>query len=67
MPLFTGGIFILNYGDNCNTKIKRRFTRMNPFRELPKDSKINYSNWNSIAVKPYDKNSTDPYTKTRVI
>ena len=40
---------------------------MNPFRELPKDSKINYSNWNSIAVKPYDKNSTDPYTKTRVI
>ncbi len=40
---------------------------MNPFKELPKDSKINYSDWNSIAVKPYDKNTTGPYTKTRVI
>ena len=40
---------------------------MNPFNNLPKDGKINYSNWNSIAVKPYDKNSTGPYTKTRVI
>ncbi len=40
---------------------------MNPFKELPKDSKINYSSWSSIAAKPYDKNSTGPYTKTRVI
>ncbi len=40
---------------------------MNPFKELPKEGKINYSNWNSIAVKPYDKNETGPYTKTRVI
>ncbi|MBO5068221.1 MAG: hypothetical protein J6C62_07465 [Clostridia bacterium] len=40
---------------------------MNPFKELPKDSKINYANWNSLAAKPYDKNSTGPYTKTRVI
>ena len=40
---------------------------MNPFKELPKDSKITYANWNSIAVKPYDKNATDPYTKTRII
>ena len=40
---------------------------MNPFKNLPKDSKINYSNWNSIAAKPYDKNSTGPYTKTRII
>ena len=40
---------------------------MNPFNNLPKDGKINYSNWNAIAVKPYDKNSTGPYTKTRVI
>ncbi len=40
---------------------------MNPFKNLPKDNKINYSSWNSIAVKPYDKNSTGPYTKTRVI
>ena len=40
---------------------------MNPFKELPKDSKINYANWNSLAAKPYDKNTTGPYTKTRVI
>ncbi len=40
---------------------------MNPFNELPKDSKITYSNWKSIAVKPYDKNTASPYTKTRVI
>ncbi|MBQ3116212.1 MAG: hypothetical protein IJC07_04210 [Clostridia bacterium] len=40
---------------------------MNPFKELPKDSKISYSNWNSIAAKPYDKNTTGPYTKTRII
>jgi hypothetical protein len=40
---------------------------MNPFQELPKDGKISYSNWNGIAVKPYDKNTTGPYTKTRVI
>ena len=40
---------------------------MNPFKELPKDSKINYANWNSLSAKPYDKNSTGPYTKTRVI
>ena len=40
---------------------------MNPFKELPKDNKINYQNWNSVNVKPYDKVSTDPYTKTRVI
>lgn len=40
---------------------------MNPFKELPKDSKINYASWNTLAVKPYNKNATDPYTKTRVI
>ena len=40
---------------------------MNPFKELPKDSKINYENWGALAVKPYDKNTTSPYTKTRVI
>ena len=40
---------------------------MNPFKELPKDSKISYASWNALAVKPYDKNATDPYTKTRVI
>lgn len=40
---------------------------MNPFKELPKDSRITYANWNALAVKPYDKNKTDPYTKTRII
>ena len=40
---------------------------MNPFKELPKDTKITYASWNSLAAKPYDKNSTGPYTKTRVI
>ena len=40
---------------------------MNPFKELPKDSKLTYSNWNSLAPKPYSKNQTGPYTKTRVI
>ncbi len=40
---------------------------MNPFKEMPKDGKITYANWNALAVKPYDKNTTGPYTKTRVI
>ena len=40
---------------------------MNPFKELPKDNKINYANWNTLASKPYDKNTTGPYTNTRVI
>ncbi len=40
---------------------------MNPFKELPKDSKINYANWNALSSYSYDKNSTGPYTKTRVI
>jgi hypothetical protein len=40
---------------------------MNPFKELPKEGKIVYSNWNGINVKAYDKNETGPYTKTRVI
>lgn len=40
---------------------------MNPFHQLPKDDKINFSNWSSICAKPYDKNAVSPYTKTRVI
>ncbi len=40
---------------------------MNPFKELPKNSKITYPSFNNLAPKPYDKNETDPYTKTRVI
>ena len=40
---------------------------MNPFKEMPKDGRLTYSNWNSLASKPYAKNQTGPYTKTRVI
>lgn len=40
---------------------------MNPFKEMPKDTKLNYPSWSSIAPTPYDKNTTSPYTKTRVI
>ena len=40
---------------------------MNPFSQLPKDNKIIYSDWGTIALKPYDKNTTGPYTKTRII
>lgn len=40
---------------------------MNPFKELPKNSKFNYPSYSNFLAKPYDKNETDPYTKTRVI
>lgn len=40
---------------------------MNPFKELPKNEKIVYANWNALAPKSYDKNAVSPYTKTRVI
>ena len=40
---------------------------MNPFKELPKSTDINYCAWGDLALKPYDKNQTSPYTKTRVI
>ena len=40
---------------------------MNPFKEFPKDNKINYANWANMTLKPYDKNTVSPYTKTRVI
>ncbi len=40
---------------------------MNPFKEMPKNQRIVYSDWKSLYPKAYDKNSTSPYTKTRVI
>ena len=40
---------------------------MNPFKELPKTSNVKFYNWKGLAVKPYDKNTASPYTKTRVI
>lgn len=40
---------------------------MNPFKELPKKAEINFENWKALSPKPYDKNTTGPYTKTRII
>ncbi|MBQ8197221.1 MAG: hypothetical protein IJZ73_04085 [Clostridia bacterium] len=40
---------------------------MNPFKELPKTSKITYSDWKALCPKPYDKAQAGPYTKTRII
>ncbi len=40
---------------------------MDPFKELPKNDKIVYAGWSSLAPKSYDKNAVSPYTKTRVI
>ncbi len=40
---------------------------MNPFKELPKDTKINYVSWANLSLKPYDKKTAAPYTKARVI
>ena len=40
---------------------------MNPFKQLSKDSKLNYFNWQNLALKPYDKKAVSPYTKARVI
>ena len=40
---------------------------MNPFEEKAKDIDKTYKNWKSINVKPYDKETVDPYTRVRVI
>ncbi len=40
---------------------------MNPFKELPAKDKLNFYSWKEMNLKPYDKNQTSPYTKTRVI
>ena len=40
---------------------------MNPFKELPKNPQVKYYSFKGLAVKPYDKNTASPYTKTRVI
>ena len=40
---------------------------MNVFKELPKTNKIKFTSIKNLAVKPYDKNQADPYTKARVI
>ena len=40
---------------------------MNPFEEKAKDITKIYKNWKSINVKPYDKETVDPYTRVRMI
>ncbi len=40
---------------------------MNPFLEKPVDIEKTLSNWKNLYPKAYDKNQTDPYTKTRII
>ncbi|MBO5851685.1 MAG: hypothetical protein J6R29_05095 [Clostridia bacterium] len=40
---------------------------MNPFLEKTKTNKINYYSLKDLALKPYDKFATQPYSKTRII
>lgn len=40
---------------------------MNPFKESSPKQRIVFSDWKSMYPKAYDKNTTSPYTKTRVI
>ena len=40
---------------------------MNPFEEKPKTLSNTILNWKQINLKPYLKEDTDPYTKTRII
>lgn len=40
---------------------------MNPFSEKPIDLEASLTNWKDMYPKAYDKNETDPYTKTRII
>ena len=40
---------------------------MNPFLEKSKPIEKTYKNWKNINVKPYDKETADPYTRVRVI
>lgn len=40
---------------------------MNPFSEKPMDPEHFLTNWKDMYPKAYDKNATDPYTKTRII
>ncbi|MBQ8407150.1 MAG: hypothetical protein IJY38_04445 [Clostridia bacterium] len=40
---------------------------MNPFSEKPISIVSSFQNWKQLYPKPYNKNETDPYTKTRII
>ncbi len=40
---------------------------MNPFEQKGIEVSSSYMNWKQMYPKAYDKNATDPYTKTRII
>ncbi len=40
---------------------------MNPFDLKPQKADKIFTSWNKVLVKPYDKNTVDPYTRLRVI
>ena len=40
---------------------------MNPFELKPQKADKIFTCWNKVLVKPYDKNTVDPYTRLRVI
>ncbi len=40
---------------------------MNPFEVKPQKADKIFTGWNKVLVKPYDKNTVDPYTRLRVI
>ena len=39
----------------------------NPFLEKGSNIESSYQNWSELTLKPYDKLTTSPYTKTRII
>ncbi|MDD4291793.1 MAG: hypothetical protein PHX51_06150, partial [Clostridia bacterium] len=39
----------------------------NPFNEMPNKYSEKFMNWKQMAPKSYDKETVDPYTKTRII
>ncbi|WP_027367742.1 hypothetical protein [Desulfocurvibacter africanus] len=39
----------------------------NPFKEKGLPAEKQYTNWNTLNVKPYDKGAIDPYTRCRII
>lgn len=40
---------------------------MNPFELKPIDLNASFMNWTEMYPRPYDKNTVNPYTKTRII
>ncbi len=40
---------------------------MNPFELKPQKADKIFTSWNKVLIKPYDKNTVDPYTRLRVI